>query len=109
MGAARLGNDHRPRRQRPRRYAPGGQERRGGTTIQVGDKSGADDIDFSPKSIGSGAKTTLKFATPWSCSNSGTNTTETYADFKIVLTMDTSGGIYKVDLPNHRMKMATAA
>ena len=78
-------------------------------SLQVGDKSGANDIVFSPKSIGSGARTTLKFTTPWSCSNSGTNTTDTYADFKIVLTMDTSNGIYKVDLPNHRMKMATAA
>lgn len=72
----------------------------------VGDKSGADNIDFSPRSLDSGAKATLKFTTPWDCSDSGGNTTETYADFKLVLNIVTDSGTYKVNLPNHRMKMA---
>ena len=41
-----------------------------------------------------------------SCTDAGDNTVETYADFRVVLTMETSNGNYKVDLPNHRMKMA---
>ena len=74
--------------------------------INVGDKSGAESIDFSPKSLDSGSKTTFKFTTPWNCSNDGQNTTETYADFKIQLLMVTDSGTFKVDLPTHRMKMA---
>ena len=74
--------------------------------IYVGDKSGAESIVFSPKSLDSGSKTTFKFTTPWNCSNDGQNTTETYADFKIQLLMVTDNGTFKVDLPTHRMKMA---
>jgi len=75
-------------------------------SAKVGDKSGADDIDYSPKSIASGTKAPLKFTTPWNCSNSGGNSTETYADFKLQVVMVTDNGTYKFDLPNHRMKMA---
>ena len=74
--------------------------------MAVGDKSGADDIDFSPKSIDPGEKTTFKFSAPWSCTNNGNNPQETYADFKIQLIIDTDHGKYTVDLPTHRMKMA---
>ena len=74
--------------------------------IKVGDKSGANDIEFSPKNLNPGTKGTINFTTPWSCTDVGNNTVETYADFKVVLTMETSNGTYKVDLPNHRMKMA---
>jgi len=77
----------------------------GNWSLQVGDKSGADNIDFSPKTINSGQKTTIKFVTPWTCTDSGNNTVETYADFKVVLTMVTSNGTYNVNMPNHRMKM----
>jgi hypothetical protein len=75
-------------------------------STRVGESSGADDIKFSPKSITSGSRTTFKFSTPWTCSDSGNNAVETYADFKVVLVMDTSNGTYRFDLPNHRMKMA---
>lgn len=75
-------------------------------SAKVGDQSGADDIDFKPATIKPGSKVTLKFTTPWDCSDSGNNTVETYADFKLQLVMVTSNGTYKVDLPNHRMKMA---
>jgi hypothetical protein len=74
--------------------------------IAVGDKSGAEDIAFSPKSIDSGQKTTFRFDTRWSCTDNGTNTQETYADFKIHLVIDTDHGKYIVDLPTHRMRMA---
>jgi hypothetical protein len=74
--------------------------------IAVGDKSGAEKIDFSPKTLDSGSKTTFKFTTPWNCTDDGNNTTETYADFKIQLVIVTDNGTYKVDLPTHRMKMA---
>ena len=74
--------------------------------MAVGDKSGADEIDFSPKSIDSGQKTAFKFTTPWSCTNNGNNAQETYADFKIQLVIETDRGKYTVDLPTHRMKMA---
>ena len=75
-------------------------------SAKVGDQSGADDLDFKPGTISPGSKVTLKFTTPWDCSDSGTNTVETYVDFKLQLVMVTSSGTYKVDLPNHRMKMA---
>ena len=74
-------------------------------SMAVGDKSGADAIEFSPRTIKSGQKTTVDFTTPWSCTDSGNNTADTYADFKVVLTMVTSNGTYHVNLPNHRMKM----
>ena len=73
--------------------------------MSVGDKSGAEDIDFSPKSLDPGQKTTFKFTTPWSCTDNGNNTQETYADFKIQLIIDTDRGKYTVDLPTHRMRM----
>ncbi len=74
--------------------------------LRVGDKSSAADIQFAPRSIGSGQKATLKFATPWTCTDSGNNTVETYADFQVVLTMVTDNGTYRVTLPNHRMVMS---
>lgn len=74
--------------------------------MAVGDKSAAENIDFSPKTIDSGQKTTFKFTTRWNCTNSGNNTEETYADFKVQLIMDTDHGKFTVDLPEHRMKMA---
>jgi hypothetical protein len=74
--------------------------------IAVGDKSGARDIAFSPKTVDSGSKTTFNFTTPWYCTNSGNHPTETYADFKVQLVMETSNGRYAVNLPAHRMKLA---
>ena len=72
--------------------------------ISVGAKSGAENLAFSPNSVGAGSKTTLKFITPWTCTNTsgGPNT---YADFANQLTVVTSAGTYKLDLPSHRMKM----
>jgi hypothetical protein len=77
----------------------------GSWALAVGDKSGAEQIEFSPRTIGPGQKTTFKFTTPWSCSNEGDNTQDTYADFKLQLIIDTDHGKYTVDLPTHRMRM----
>ena len=75
--------------------------------LSVGDKSGAENVTFSPKSIGSGSKATIKFTTPWDCTNtSGAAQANTYADFALVLTVVTTAGTYKINLPSHRMKMA---
>ena len=75
--------------------------------LSVGDKSGAENVTFSPKSIGSGSKATIKFTTPWDCTNtSGAAQSNTYADFALVLTVVTTAGTYKINLPSHRMKMA---
>ena len=74
--------------------------------MDVGDKSGGENIDYSPKTIDSGARTTFRFTTPWNCTDNGGNTTETYADFKVQLVIVTDNGTYKVDLPTHRMKMS---
>lgn len=74
-------------------------------SASVGEKSGANNIEFAPKAIDSGTKATFKFTTPWDCTNSGTNSGDTYADFKLVLVIVTDNGTYKVNLPNHRMRM----
>ena len=40
--------------------------------ISVGQTSGDDQVTFSPKSVSSGSKTTIKFTTGWTCTNPGT-------------------------------------
>ncbi len=75
--------------------------------ISVGQKSGDDQVTFSPKSVGSGSKATIKFTTGWKCTNSGTAPANTYADFARAMTLVTSSGTYTIKLPGgHRMKMA---
>src|SRR2546425_8348672 len=74
--------------------------------ISVGQKSGDDQLSFSPKSVNSGSKTTIKFTSGWTCTHPGTSPADTYADFSLVLSVVTSSGTYKVNLPGHRMKMA---
>ena len=74
--------------------------------ISVGQTSGDDQVTFSPKSVSSGSKTTIKFTTGWTCTNPGTAPANTYADFSLVISLVTSAGTYKINLPGHRMKMA---
>ena len=78
----------------------------GNWSISVGEKSGSDAIKFSPASVDANSKTTVKFTLPWECTNPGGDTPNTYADFKIVLTLKTDSGNFNIDLPNHRMSMA---
>ena len=70
----------------------------------VGDKSGADNLKFSPGSVPAGARTTIKFISPWNCSNSVSGVS-TYADFAVVLSVVTSAGTFKLNL-KHRLAMA---
>ena len=77
----------------------------GNWAISVGTKSGAENLTFAPKSIGSGSKVTVNVTTPWSCTNAGTGGVQTYADFALVMTVVTSSGTYKINLPSHRMNM----
>ena len=75
--------------------------------ISVGQKSGDDQVTFSPKSVSSGSKSTIKFTTGWKCTNPGTAPANTYADFALAMTLVTSAGTYTIKLPGgHRMKMA---
>lgn len=78
----------------------------GNWSISVGEKSGTDSIEFSPSSVNANSKATVKFTLPWLCTNPGGDKANTYADFKIVLTLKTDSGNYSIDLPNHRMNMA---
>lgn len=71
----------------------------------VGDKSGEPNLAFSPKSVSSGSRATLSFKTGWSCTSNPTPDPQTYADFKVVLTIVASSGTYTVTLPSHRLKM----
>lgn len=68
----------------------------------VGAKSGADNISFSPKTVAPGSKTTIKFVTPWQCSDPSGNS-QTYADFAVQVILVTSAGTYKINTNNHRL------
>ena len=71
----------------------------------VGDTYETADISFSPKSIGSGSKATLKFAIPGWCSDSQhTGRTDTHADYTVAVTVVTSTGTFKLNTNNrHRL------
>ena len=72
--------------------------------IPVGQKSGDQNVTFTPSSIASGSKTTVKLKTIWSCTNSSAGP-NTYADFSLVLTLTTSVGMYAIKLRSHRLTM----
>src|SRR5487761_591257 len=66
-------------------------------------KGSAQVSDFSPKSVASGAKSTIHFSVGFVCTNSGPNVT-TYAEFTFEFTLITSAGTYKIDGGNrHRL------
>ncbi len=59
--------------------------------------------NFTPKSIKSGDKTTVRFSLSFNCTNSGP-TESTYGDFDLKFTMVTSGGTYTISGANkHRL------
>lgn len=71
-------------------------------------KGSAQVSDFSPKSVASGAKSTIHFSVGFVCTNSGPNVT-TYAEFTFEFTLITSAGTYKIDGGNrHRLGFASA-
>ena len=57
---------------------------------------------FSPKSVKSGDKTTVKFTVKFNCTNSGP-VAGTYGDFDLKFTMVTSEGTYTISSNKHRL------
>ena len=58
---------------------------------------------FSPKSVRSGDKATIKFTVQFNCTNSGP-ATSTYGDFDLKFTLVTSAGTYTIASGNqHRL------
>ena len=71
-------------------------------------KAGGPIAKFSPKSIASGARSTIKFTIGFNCTNSGPTVT-TYGEFIFKFTLVTSAGTYKIDAGNrHRLSFVTA-
>jgi hypothetical protein len=71
-------------------------------------KGSAQVTDFSPKSVASGAKSTIHFSVGFVCTNSGPNVT-TYGEFTFKFTLVTSAGTYTIDAGNrHRLGFASA-
>ena len=71
-------------------------------------KAGGPIADFSPKTIASGANTTIKFTVGFICTNSGPSVA-TYGEFTFKFTVVTSAGTYKIDAGNrHRLSFVTA-
>jgi hypothetical protein len=71
----------------------------------VGTKGGEPDISFSPKSFSAGQKGTIKLTLDWDCTNPSAPDANSYADFQLVLSFQTSAGTYKVSLNKYRMAM----
>ena len=70
-------------------------------------KAGGPITNFSPKSMASGATSTIKFSIGFTCTNSGPTVT-TYGDFTFKFTVVTSAGTYKIDAGNrHRLSFLT--
>ena len=71
----------------------------------VGTKYDAGDIQFSPRSVGAGGKTTLTGTIPSGCSNGKhQGTTDNYADYSVQLTVVTSAGTFHLTSTNkHRI------
>lgn len=67
-----------------------------------GDHGNYDVPDFTPKSVASGAKATIKFALPFQCTNSGAGS-DTYGDFSFKFSVKTSSGTYTISPNNHRL------
>jgi hypothetical protein len=66
---------------------------------QVGAKGSESIDDFSPTSIKSGDKATVKFTIAFNCTNSGP-TQSTYGDFQFKFTVVTSGGTFNLNAAN---------
>lgn len=71
----------------------------------VGYKYDAGDIEFSPRSVGAGAKSTLTGSIPSGCTNQKhQGTTDNYADYAVQLTVVTSAGTFHLTSSNkHRI------
>ena len=64
---------------------------------------GTDSITkFSPKTIGAGGVTTIKFVIPFTCTNAG-GSNDTWGDFSFKFVVKTSAGDYTINPNNHRL------
>jgi hypothetical protein len=64
--------------------------------------------NFSPKTVASGATSTIKFSVGFNCTNSGPTVT-TYGEFTFKFTVVTSAGTYQIGAGNrHRLSFASA-
>lgn len=68
----------------------------------VGQKYDQTLANFSPKSIKSGDKSTVKFIVKFNCTSSGP-TESTYGDFDLKFTMVSSAGTYTITSNKHRL------
>jgi hypothetical protein len=57
---------------------------------------------FSPKSVKSGNKATIKFTIPFNCTNSGPSQS-TYGDFELKVSLVSSGGTFTTGTVKHRL------
>ncbi len=75
----------------------------GNWTGTLGVKGGGSIADFSPATIKSGTKATLKFTVGFNCTDSGPST-DTYGDFTFKFTIVTSAGMFTLNGANqHRL------
>jgi hypothetical protein len=78
----------------------------GNWTGALNEKGGGPITDFSPKTIGSGSSTTIKFSMPFECSDTGHPPVSTWGEFTFHFTVVTSAGTYQLDGANkHRLNI----
>jgi hypothetical protein len=71
---------------------------------ELGAKGGGSVADYSPRSISAGSKATIRFKIAFQCTDQGTISSSTYADFRFAFTVTTSAGTYKLGGANkHRL------
>ena len=63
-------------------------------------KAGGPITNYQPRSVASGANTTIKFSIGFVCTSSGPSVT-TYGDFAFKFTVKTSAGTYTINASNH--------
>ena len=68
----------------------------------VGQKYNATIDSFTPKSVKSGNKATIKFNIPFNCTNSGPSAS-TYGDFQLKITLVSSAGTFTTGTVKHRL------
>lgn len=75
----------------------------GNWTGAKGDHGSNDVAGFTPKSVGAGARATIKFGIAFHCTNGGAGA-DTYGDFSFKFVVNTSSGNYTITSSNkHRL------
>ncbi len=68
----------------------------------VGQKYNATIDTFTPKSVKSGNKATIRFSIPFNCTNSGASAS-TYGDFQLKISLVSSAGTFTTGAVKHRL------